>query len=236
MARARYSFLIPKFSGMAAGRKRARMEPKAQSGERPGSRSATPLQETEGAVSQPPALNLPNCISLARVLSVPLVFWLLLSGRYQTAFFLFVIAGLSDAVDGWLAKRYNLRTELGSYLDPLADKLLIVCIFVAMGWLGELPLWLVIAVVSRDLLIITGVLLAWLLDHPVRIRPLIVSKANTFAQLVLASLVLADVGFKLGLGSLRDWLVVVTGLLTIASLAAYTVAWFRHMTGSELAK
>ncbi len=190
------------------------------------------LQETEGAVSQPPALNVPNCISLARVLSVPLVFWLLPSGRYQTAFFLFVVAGLSDAVDGWLAKRYNLRTELGSYLDPLADKLLIVCIFVAMGWLGELPLWLVIAVVSRDLLIITGVMLAWLLDHPVRIRPLVVSKANTFAQLVLASCVLADTGFKLGLGTLRDVLVVVTGLLTLASLAAYTVAWFRHMTGS----
>jgi cardiolipin synthase len=209
------------------------MEPKGQSGHR--AEPAPPLQspEPQGTGGDAPALNLPNFISFARVLSVPVVFWLLLSNRYQAAFFLFVLAGLSDAIDGWLAKRYNLRTELGAYLDPLADKLLIVCIFVAMGWLGELPLWLVIAVVSRDLLIVTGVLLAWLLDHPVRIRPLVVSKANTFAQLVLASVVLADAGFKLGLGGVRDVLVWVTGLLTLASLGAYTVAWFRHMTDGE---
>src|SRR5262249_30603278 len=119
------------------------------------------------------------------------------------------------------------------YLDPLADKLLVVCIFVAMGWLGELPSWLVIAVVSRDLLIIIAVLLSWLLDQPVRIRPLAVSKANTFAQLVLAATVLADTGFKLGLETLREVLVVVTGVLTLASLWAYTIAWLRHMTGDE---
>lgn len=179
------------------------------------------------------AVNIPNLITLGRVVAVPIVFWLLITGRNQAAFFLFAAAGISDAVDGWLAKRFQLQTELGAYLDPLADKLLVVCIFVAMGWMGELPLWLVIAVVSRDLLIITGVMLAWLLDHPVRIRPLIVSKANTLAQLLLASCVLADTGFQLGLGSVRDVLVIVTALLTVASLWAYTVAWLNHMTGSE---
>lgn len=188
------------------------------------------------SAEEPPALNVPNLISMGRVLLVPVVFWLLLTGRCQSAFFLFVLAGLSDAVDGWIAKRYNLRTELGAYLDPLADKLLIVSIFIAMGWLRELPLWLVIAVVMRDLLIITGVMLAWLLDHPVRIRPLVVSKANTLSQLVLASCVLAEAGFKLGLGGIKDMLVVLTGVLTIASLGAYTIAWLRHMTGSEVSK
>ncbi len=142
-----------------------------------------PLARSDAGLLPPSSLNIPNMISLGRVLSVPVVFWLLLSGRYQAAFFLFVAAGVSDAIDGWLAKRYNWQTELGAYLDPLADKLLIVCIFVAMGWRGELPSWLVIAVVSRDLLIVTGVMLAWLLDHPVIIKPLIVSKLNTFAQL-----------------------------------------------------
>lgn len=209
------------------------MEPEGKSVERSGGHPQGSVPETQGTLVEPVALNVPNCITLGRVLSVPVVFWLLLSARYQTAFFLFVLAGLSDAVDGWLAKRYNWQTELGAYLDPLADKLLVVSIFVAMGWLGELPLWLVIAVVSRDLLIITGVMLAWLLDHPVRIQPLVVSKANTLAQLVLASCVLADTGFKLGLGPVRDVLVVVTGALTVASLWAYTVAWLRHMTGSE---
>src|SRR4051812_26800280 len=85
-------------------------------------------------------LNIPNFISLARALLVPIVFWLLVTGRVQAAFLVFVVAGLSDAFDGFLAKRFGWQTELGAYLDPLADKLLVVCIFVAMAALGELPL------------------------------------------------------------------------------------------------
>lgn len=207
------------------------MEPEAKStGEQPAPPRPAEVKAPSPAVT---AVNIPNLITLGRVIAVPVVFWLLMTGRNQAAFFLFAAAGISDAVDGWLAKRYHLQTELGAYLDPLADKLLVVCIFVAMGWMDELPLWLVIAVVSRDLLIITGVMLAWVLDHPVRIRPLVVSKANTLAQLLLASCVLADTGFKLGLGGLRDALVLVTGVLTVASLWAYTIAWLNHMTGSE---
>src|SRR5205085_1885968 len=102
----------------------------------------------------------------------------LLSDQSKIAFVVFLCAGISDAVDGFLAKRFNWRTELGSYLDPLADKLLIVSIFIALGVRNELPLWLVIAVVSRDILLVAAVLLAWLLDKPVRIKPLAVSKAN----------------------------------------------------------
>ena len=101
-------------------------------------------------------------------MSVPVIFWLLLTGQTQAAFLVFVCAGISDAVDGYLAKRFDWRTELGSYLDPLADKLLIVSIYIALGVRGELPLWLVIAVVSRDILIVVAVLLSWLLDQPVR--------------------------------------------------------------------
>lgn len=178
-------------------------------------------------------MNIPNIITLGRVLLVPVVFWLVLSNRHQTAFFLFVLAGLSDAVDGWLAKRYDWQTELGAYLDPLADKLLVVSIFIAMGWLGELPSWLVIAVVSRDILIVTGVLLSIVLGKPLTIHPLGVSKANTAAQLLLAATVLADTGFGLGLGVLRTGLVWITAALTMASLAAYVQAWLRHMTGYE---
>lgn len=178
-------------------------------------------------------MSIPNLITLGRVILVPIVFWLLVSGETQAAFFLFVLAGVSDAVDGFLAKRYGWTTELGAYLDPLADKLLIVCVFVALGVSGRLPLWLVIAVVSRDILIVTAVVLSWLLDNPVRIKPLIVSKANTVAQIVLAGTVLADEGFNLGLGGLRLLLVWVTAGLTLASLAAYLRAWLRHMSGYE---
>ena len=107
-------------------------------------------------------INIPNFITLGRIMSVPMIFWLLLSGQNTGRVLVFVCAGISDAVDGYLAKRFDWRTELGSYLDPLADKLLIVSIFIALGVRNELPLWLVIAVVSRDILIVAAVLLAWL--------------------------------------------------------------------------
>ena len=179
-------------------------------------------------------MNIPNLITLGRVILVPIVFWLLLSGETEAAFFTFVVAGISDAVDGFLAKRYGWTTELGAYLDPLADKLLIVSIFVALGVRGELPSWLVIAVVSRDILIVIAVVLSWLLDHPVRIKPFAVSKANTLAQIVLAATVLADLGFGLGLETLRTVLVWLTAALTVASLLAYLHAWLRHMSLYEL--
>ncbi len=179
-------------------------------------------------------MNIPNLISLGRIILVPVVFWLLLSGKTQAAFFLFVIAGISDAVDGFLAKRFGWTTELGAYLDPLADKLLIVSIFVALGVKSALPSWLVIAVVSRDILIVAGVVLSWLLDRPMRIKPAIVSKFNTLSQIVLAGTVLADDGFGLGLEALRVGLVWITGALTIASLVTYLRTWHRHMSGYEL--
>lgn len=176
-------------------------------------------------------LSIPNIISLGRVILVPIAFWLVVTGQLQAAFFVFVVAGISDAIDGYLAKRYGWSTELGAYLDPIADKLLIVTIFVALGVKGTLPSWLVIAVVSRDVLIVIGILLTWLLGNPARIRPLAVSKANTLAQIVLAATVLADEGFNLGLTAPRVILVWLTAALTIASLAAYIRAWHRHMSG-----
>jgi cardiolipin synthase len=168
-------------------------------------------------------INIPNFITLGRIMSVPVIFWLLVTGQNKAAFFVFVAAGISDAVDGYLAKRFDWTTELGAYLDPLADKLLIVSIFIA----------LVLAVVSRDILIVAAVLLAWLLDQPVRIKPLAISKANTLAQIVLPATVLADLAFAMDLDTSRQVLVWITGALTLLSLAAYLRAWFMHMTGYE---
>lgn len=175
-------------------------------------------------------INVPNFITLGRVLSVPVVFWLLLTGQAKAAFLIFVAAGISDAVDGYLAKRFDSRTELGAYLDPLADKLLIVSIYIALGVRGEIPLWLVIAVVSRDFLILSGVMLAWLMNHPMTIKPLAVSKANTAAQLVLASTVLCDNAFGLELVNVRTVLVWIAGILTLMSAGAYLRDWISHMT------
>jgi cardiolipin synthase (CMP-forming) len=180
--------------------------------------------------------NIPNAITLGRVMSVPVLFYLLLSEKAVAAFVVFLLAGLSDAVDGYLAKRFDWRSELGAYLDPLADKLLIVSIFIALGVRNELPLWLVIAVVSRDILIVVAVLLALVLDQPIRIKPLTISKLNTVAQIALAAAVLANDAFALQLEALRQALVWITGALTLLSLAAYLRDWFMHMTGYETGK
>ncbi|MEZ5774315.1 MAG: CDP-alcohol phosphatidyltransferase family protein [Hyphomicrobiaceae bacterium] len=173
----------------------------------------------------------PNIVSLLRILLVPLAIWLIIADRTQAAFFVFVTAGVSDAVDGFMAKRFGLQSELGAYLDPLADKLLLVSIYVALGVLGDLPSWLVILVVSRDVLIVAALMISFMLGHPLRIRPLMISKLNTAVQIGLAAATLADSGFVLGLGTLVQGLVYLTALLTGLSAAAYLRAWLTHMAG-----
>src|SRR5919198_1208334 len=130
-------------------------------------------------------LSIPNLITLARILLVPVVVWAIASNQMLVAFLLFAAAGVSDAVDGFLAKRFGMASELGRYLDPLADKVLIVAIYVSLGIADALPRWLVILVVSRDLLIVGGVIFSWLIDKPVSVKPHPVSKLNTAVQLVL---------------------------------------------------
>src|SRR5215207_2361138 len=106
-------------------------------------------------------LNIPNLITLGRILLVPVLVWAIAAGEMLAAFILFVAAGISDAVDGFLAKRFGMTSEIGAYLDPLADKALIVSIYVALGITGAIPRWLVILVVSRDIMIVTAVMLSW---------------------------------------------------------------------------
>ena len=178
-------------------------------------------------------VSIPNLITLGRVILVPVVFWFLVSGQPKPAFLAFIVAGISDAIDGFLAKRYGWETELGAYLDPIADKLLIVCIFIALGVSGDLPSWIVIAVVSRDVLIVIAIVLSWLLGHPTPMRPIVVSKANTVAQIMLAATVLADKAFHLNLKGPTIVLVWLTAALTLASLIAYLRIWLRHMTLHE---
>jgi cardiolipin synthase len=179
------------------------------------------------------SVSLPNIITLGRVILVPIIFWLLVTGNSQAAFYLVVIAGLSDAVDGFLAKRFGLETGLGAYLDPLADKLLIVSLYIALGVSKALPLWLVVAVVSRDILIVAAVLISGVFGQPLQMKPLTISKANTVAQIVLAATVLAAEGFALQIDGMRTALVWITGTLTVLSLAIYLKTWLRHMAGYE---
>ena len=178
-------------------------------------------------------MNIPNFITVSRIFLVPLVVWLIISGQMAAAFWVFLLAGISDGVDGFIAKRFNQETLLGAYLDPLADKALLVSIYVTLGWQAHIPLGLVIMVVSRDILIVSAVILSWMLDRGVPMRPLFVSKANTTGQIVLAALVLLDVGFGLDLSVSREVAVFAVGVLTVTSAAFYLVGWLEHMQQYE---
>ena len=180
-------------------------------------------------------MTIPNLITIGRLLLVPLIVWLMISGQSGAAFVVFILAGVSDAIDGFLARSFNLRSTLGSYLDPLADKALLVSIYISLAVLAEVPLWVVILVVSRDLFIVGAVVLSWMLDQPMEMRPLIISKLNTVVQIVLAAVVLGDLALGTGLTTLRMILVYLVGTLTIASAAVYLVDWVRHMGMGESA-
>lgn len=177
--------------------------------------------------------NLPNLITLARLISVPVAIWLILDERYGAAFWLFVAAGLSDAVDGFIAKRFDRQTRLGALLDPAADKMLLAGVYVSLGWAGQLPLWLVVLVVLRDTLIVLGFLAMQKAAAPKPLGPLYVSKVNTLVQIALIGFVLARLGLDVEAGAAAWLLIVAAGATTVLSGLSYLARWARSLSGSE---
>jgi len=178
-------------------------------------------------------LNLPNLITVARILMVPVVVWAIAQRQMQIAFLLFLAAGVSDAVDGFLAKRFNMASELGALLDPLADKALLVSIYVALGIWGAMPRWIVILVVSRDIMIVAAVIVSWLFGKPIPMKPLMISKLNTVAQVAFAALVLAALGFGFKSTPYDLILMGFVTVFTLVSVSLYLVEWVRHMSTIE---
>ncbi len=177
-------------------------------------------------------VNLPNLISLARLLSVPVGIWLLVNGSYTYAFWLFVGAAISDAVDGFIAKRFALSSELGAYLDPIADKALLVSVYVTIGLQGHVAAWLLILVVFRDVLIVGGWVLLQFLGQPMKMQPNWSSKLNTAAQIALAALVLAGLGLEFGVDGFVEVTVWVVAATTVWSGAQYVIQGFKWVNGA----
>ncbi len=173
--------------------------------------------------------HIPNILTVARLCAVPLVIVAIVQGEFMIAFLLFAAAGITDGVDGYIAKQYDARSELGAYLDPLADKALLVSIFVALAIERSIPVWLTTLVVSRDIMIVGAVIVSWLIDKPLEIAPSKISKVNTAAQIVFASGVLASLAFGFGSPQLIAIASYVVAALTVASMAAYLAFWLRHM-------
>jgi cardiolipin synthase (CMP-forming) len=144
-----------------------------------------------------------------------------------------LVATLSGLVYGFLAKRFGMATEIGAYLDPLADKVMIVSIYVALGITAVIPAWIVILVVSRDLMIVGGIMLAWLVGRPMAIKPHVVSKINTGVQVFYAALVLAAHGYEFSAKPLLTLVMVLVAVLTLLSVGLYLAEWVRHMNSAE---
>ena len=138
---------------------------------------------------------IPNAICVLRILLVWPVVWVLLQGQYPMALVLIAIAGFSDGLDGFLAKRYDWRTRLGSLLDPAADKLLLVSVFLTLTYLGLAPLWLALTVVLRDAVIVCGALAYQFLIGPVYGEPRRISKLNTACQLLFVLSIITQQGY-----------------------------------------
>lgn len=168
---------------------------------------------------------LPNLITLARIALVPVLILVLRDRGYGMALAVFLVAGLSDALDGYIAKRFRLTTHLGALLDPLADKALLLGAYVMLTLLGHVPFWLMLTVAFRDLLIVGGYLVYTSLHGAVRMQPTRLSKFNTLAQIVLVVLILAHEAMGWAMPVLIEGMVWLVAATTVASGAHYVWVW-----------
>lgn len=176
-----------------------------------------------------------NGVTAVRLVLVPFIAIALLDGRYDHAFWMTVIAGASDAVDGYIARAFGHKSRLGAYLDPAADKILILTVFGILTYQNHLPVWLLGLVMARDLAIVATVaVFTRMKKASLRMQPLFVSKLTTFAQIGLVIATLADLAFPLGLGDLRVGLLWAVVVFTLASWLAYFFEGLRALKAVEV--
>jgi len=171
---------------------------------------------------------LPNMISLFRIVLVWPIVDGLLTEQFVLAWWLFVVAGISDGVDGYLARRFDWRTDLGATLDPLGDKLLLVSSYLVLGWLAQLPVWLVVLVILRDIIIIAGTMIYQRITGDKVIQPLMISKINTVAQILLVTVVIFSLAYWALPMLLTQIFIYIVALTTLSSGVSYMVVWTRR--------
>lgn len=167
----------------------------------------------------------PNLLTLFRIAAAPVLVLLLKYGANDLAVVLFVAAGVSDGLDGYIAKRFNYQTRLGAILDPVADKLLLVSSYVMLTLLGHLPFWLLVTVVFRDVVIVGGYLVLVTLNGSVHMQPSIVSKLNTVLQITLVGVVLVAAAQWLSIPWLTSTMIVLVTITTVLSGVHYVWFW-----------
>ena len=170
-------------------------------------------------------VNLPNMLSWARLAAMPLSVWCILNNQLDTAFIIFVAAGVTDALDGFLARRLDLVSDFGRVIDPVADKALLVATYVALAYSGYLPVWLAVLVVGRDIAIVAAYGVSGLFGVKIRPAPVLMSKFNTACQISLAAGVLFQAGMEIDLWGIIPVLVYLTAATTTISWVQYFVLW-----------
>jgi cardiolipin synthase len=173
-------------------------------------------------------MNLPNTITLIRVVLIPFFVGLMIYGHYRSALAVFVTACVTDALDGAIARLTDTKTDLGAFLDPMADKLLIVSSFVTLAILGMIPVWLVISVVSRDVILGLGSLVITFTGHDLTIRPSVIGKATTVLQFAVVSLTLVLLAYGMKHGYM-SWLYWLTAVFTATSAVQYIIRGMKLM-------
>ena len=172
---------------------------------------------------------LPNILTLMRIVMVPVVVVLLNAQEYSYALLVFTLAGVTDGLDGWIAKKYQFESALGAMLDPIADKLLLVSTYTMLAVLGDIPFWLLVLVIFRDLLIVGGYWILVAMDKKAEIQPIFVSKLNTFFQILLVVLVLVHRSEWLMLDLLVSATISMVVLTTISSGICYVRIGMRQL-------
>lgn len=171
--------------------------------------------------------HLPNVLTSLRLAAAPTTAGLLVAGHFNAAFGLFAVAGLSDAADGFLAKRFGLDSPLGRVLDPIADKALMVAAFVTLASLDDVPVWLAAVVIARDILILLGLAIAMALQAPIGVQPILLGKLCTALQVLYIGAHLAALAFGFPLDAIYPADVYVVAGVALASGFAYFVVWLR---------
>jgi cardiolipin synthase len=182
--------------------------------------------------------HIPNIISIFRIFLVIPVIYYIWGDNWQVALFLMFVAGISDGLDGYIARTFHWESELGATLDPIADKILLVCIFVVLGIKGIVPHWLVVVIVTRDAIIVTGLMLYKLITHDLKIRTLFISKVNTALLIMLVLLHMFDLAIAPMPVLLFNLLILMIVMTTVVSGALYVILWSKcfadHSKDSEL--
>ena len=178
-------------------------------------------------------MNAPNFITFVRLFFVPIIIWLIIKDDLRLAFWLTVAAAISDALDGIIAKKFDCITTLGAFLDPIADKALLVCLFIVLGHQGYITTWIVILVVFRDLLIVGGALMFHTITHSLEMVPLKISKINTAVQLCFVVGIIGIEGYSIDVDWLRPMLPFFVALTSVWSGTAYVYLWSRKVSEYE---